>query len=201
MELVDLQAFEHVDIYVKSSDTWYTTDILQIGDKTVTVKLPKDLRNFFVTDEVKCRVTDGKNTYLFDGEVFDIIFKYPQALVLFIPGQIKKYDKFRKEKRFNVGILAQIYKLKAFYGYVKDLSIKGICLHSKGFLDKGDEIGVTLYFDDGKQCVYFEGRVVRKIEFEDYKEYGIEIDIIKSEELDKYIKYIEQLENTVHKAN
>ena len=200
MKLIDIQTYEYIDICLKSSNDWYTTEILNvINDKTMIITLPDNLKGFFVSDELKCRITDGKDTYIFDAEIYDVIFKHPQALVLFVPGQIKKFDKYRKEKRYSVSFLTEIYKLKSFYGCVKDISIKGICFNSKGYLDKGDEIAVTLYFDDGKQFVFFEGRVVRKIEQNNFREYGIEIENIKSEELDKYISLIDSLEKQVYK--
>ncbi len=194
MELTDIQAYEFIEISLKNDMDWHTTEIIRVNDKAITVILPKNLKRFFISDEIKCRFTDGKNTYLFDGEISDVIFKFPQALVIFVPGQVRKFDEFRKDKRYSTSLLAEIYKLKKVYGYVKDISRRGFCLHTKGYLEKGDDIGVTLFFNNGRQQIYFEGRVVRKEEADDFREYGIEIENIKYEEEDKYFKLVEELE-------
>lgn len=194
MELTDIQVYEYMEICLKNSLTWYIAEIMEATQKTVTVTLPKGMKRFFVTDEVKCRISDGKNTFIFDSEICDVIFKNPQALVLFVPGQIKRFDEFRKEKRYSTNLLAEAYKLKKIYGYVNDLSRRGLCFQSKGYLEKGDEIGIKLYYEGGNQWVYFEGIVVRKEEVGDAREYGIEIENIKYEEEDKYFKLVEELE-------
>lgn len=194
MQLEDVKAYEYLEINIKNRVDWHVVEILKTSEKTITVTLPKNLKGFFVGDEVKCRFTDGKSTYVFEGEIFDVIFKHPQAMVLFVPGQIRKYDEFRKEKRYATSLLAEVYKLKKFYGYVKDVSRKGLCLLSKGFLEKGDEIGITLFYGREYQQIYFEGVVVRKEEYGSYKEYGIEITNIRYEEEDKLFKLIEELE-------
>jgi len=194
VQLTDIQAYEYLDISIKKSTDWYTTEIIRVAEKIITVTLPKNMKSFFVSDEVKCRFTNGKSTYLFDGEISDVIFRHPQALEVFVPGQVRKFDEFRKEKRYYTSLLAEVFKLRKVYGYVKDVSRRGLCLLTKGFLEKGDEVGVTVFYNDGKQYVYFEGIVVRKEEVGEFREYGIEIENIRYEEEDKYFKLVEDLE-------
>jgi len=194
MELMDLQVYEYVDILLKGSEEWFSTEIVNIDQKFLIITLPKNLRDFFISDEVKCRVTDGKNTYMFYGEITDVIFRHPQSLVLFVPGQIKKYDKYRKEKRYSVNMPCQIYRLRRFFGFVTDLSIKGINIRTKGYLDKGDEIGISIYLQNSSEHIFFECIVVRKTDYTEYREYAIEIEYLESEQMDKYIKLIEDLE-------
>lgn len=194
MDLVDLQVYEYVDISLKNSEEWFNTEIINIDQKFLIITLPKNLRDFYISDEVKCRVTDGKNTYVFYGEITDVIFRAPQSLVLFVPGQIKKYDKYRKEKRYDVNMPCQIFRLRRVWAFVTDISIKGISIRTKGYLDKGDEIGVSIYPENSDEHIFFECIVIRKTDYDNYREYGIEIEYVESEQMDKYIKLIEALE-------
>jgi len=194
MELADIKVYEFLEVSLKNKTDWYTTEIIKVADNTVTIALPQKWKTFFMNDEVKCRLTDGKNTYVFDSEISDVIFRYPQALVLFVPGQIRKLDEFRKDKRYTTSLVAEVFKLKKVYCYVKDISRRGLCIDSQGYFEKADDVGVTLFFDNGRQSIYFEGRVVRKDEHESFREYGIEIENIKYEEEDKYFKLVEELE-------
>lgn len=193
MQLNDLMSFEYIEISLKKRKTWYLVELIRVNDRVVTVTLPKGLTNFFIGDEVICRFSEGKNTYIFDSEISEVSFKHPQTLVLYVPGQIAKFNEFRKEKRYCVKYLAEVYKLNTFYATVEDISYRGLCIHTTKYLEKGDDIAITILCEDREQ-ITFEGVVVRRRDVVDSIEYGIEISSMKMTEEEKYVKVIELLE-------
>lgn len=195
MELTDILNYEYIEISLNNSSEWYKTEAVKVVENSVYVVLPKGLKNFFVSDDIKCRISDGKSLYVFDSEISEIIFKHPQSLVLFVPGQIKKYYDTSKETRYYTSLIAEIYKLKRMVGYIKDVSIRDMCLRSLGFLEKGDNVTVIVYFNNNH--VYFEGRVAKRINCENYREYTIEIETIEPTEYDKFLAMLEILDQQV----
>jgi hypothetical protein len=194
MELIDVLAYGSLKIKLLDDGNWHTVDIVTVKDRNITVKLPTLLKHFSISSEIHCMFGDGKNSYLFSGEIFDVVFRQPQSLVIYVPGKIKRFNEFRREKRYITRFLGEVYKLKRQLACVKDVSSSGVCLYTDAHLETGDVVGVKFFYkEDVKDFIYFIGLVMWKKKLTSTVAYGIEIDQIDNVYEDKYFELIQIL--------
>lgn len=194
MELADIKAYGSMRIKVDGKDEWHKADILKVEGKNISIELPEMLKNFSISQGVRCAIGDERNSYIFSGEIFDVIFRFPQSLVIYVPGNIKRFSEFRREKRYKTQYLAEVFKLRRQFGCIKDISTGGMCMFSNAHLEIGDIVGVRFFHNEGEEdYIYFSGIIAWKKTTKMTYAYGIEIVEIDEYHEDKYFGLIEEL--------
>lgn len=196
MNVSNLKVFESLKVKMPASKNWEEVDIIKVEGKTVFLGLPKTIENISVSQIVNCCLEEGKNKYLFNGEIYDIIFSNPQAIVIYVPGNLKKFIEFRKEPRFEETYLGQVSKLRNMYVSITDISVSGLRIHSDSNLEVGDRIGIMIFHTSkADEYIACRGMVAWKKDHQFSNLYGIEIEEILDEYKDVFFGLMEELNN------
>lgn len=183
-----------LEIQPKNQSGWYPVSVVRMMDDTITVDIPKGIRNFLIGDEVECRCSAHSKVYCFEGEIVDIVFKHPQGLTIYVPGRIREISDAQRENKYKVNFLAEILGRQNLYASVRDISKNGLRIRTSGVFFKGDALRLRLFYDNGDKQLTIQGRVIRESVKERYNEYGISISHIDEPDREKYLEIINEFE-------
>jgi hypothetical protein len=185
---------------INNGAVWYTTTVENIQGNEVILAFPEMFAavDVILGYKVKCRFTDDKYEYGFDGEIDCIKVYFPQQIIIRVVSDIEKFENSRESKRSDTLFLANVLtgnQKKEFHSCVREVSTTGLKLISKFDLGEGSDVVVHIalptrnIFDS---LVTVKGKVVRSKAKVDHNEYGIAITDI----CDKHRQRIQQFINT-----
>lgn len=149
--------------------------VYEIGD-SVVMNILKDKEIYLISAEIVniSNFNCSENEYMIEGEPNAInLLEYFEITVKV--NDLDSLKNLRKSKRYYVSYASYINtkQIKNIFGVVKNISMSGIKISSKGNADIGELIEVTINIDKVNR-LNLKGKVVRKNKYGDIFEYGIE---------------------------
>lgn len=175
---MSLNAGSFVTISHYSMTSVFTSTVLAVNGNSIKVKLPKECMksNFLAGDPLAVAYEFGNSAVIKGGRV--VYFNAGDAVLVFEEDLYEEEMRMRSYDRFPVSLYADYRVVEEMvnrknYALVKDISEHGLLIYSRESHFKGLRLSMDIYIT--RDILTLDAEILRKIERDDYYEYGMRI--------------------------
>ncbi len=156
----------------------FSAIVNDVNERSITIKLPKECAKatFLAGDPIVTSYEADAKVYIRGGRVLD--YNRRDELLEYAEDVFDEGSRLRSYERFPVSLYAD-YRVaetlgnKKHLALVKDISDYGLMIYSKESHFKGLTLIMDIYLT--RDILSLNAEIVRKVEHEDYFEYGLKI--------------------------
>ncbi len=175
---------------------WVTTIIQKAYDNYLEIEQVEDYMSkvLMIGDNLLCKYSDEDSLYTLEATVHNIKFN-TQSVVLSV-NNVKKMKNARCSYRYDAYLSSSLStkeNLNELYSVVTNLSHSGMSIITKGYMEIGDKINMSIYLS-GDNIISFLCEIKWSDVIWPNNMYGVQIVEISDENKAKYEEYIKKLE-------
>lgn len=191
---------EGVVVYTKlsSSNIWHQNIVYKVEENSVSIALiTRYLESIIMPGQtMTIKLTNEDMEYLFIGSISHIQPQFPSFVTIDIQ-EIKDLKNSRVFPRYDVYVAAKIKSDNSedeHFAIIHDISLTGMAFYSKSdFSIANEQLNLTIFLPNKKE-IFAKGKVIRKIGYNSYIDYGMSYTNMQEENNNSLYSYFSLLE-------